>query len=201
MTATIPPIQVRPFVPWKKDLGVAVVVALALLSGYLLSQIVMNRTQVYQEPGSAFRLEYPARWTNTESLNQILLQVQDPAADSAFKTTFTVEARDLDPSAPPTMQTLIDRRVAQRSQFTGYHFISNRETTVAGKPAQELVYTYVVQPIDTPRRASLPVVVIARDEIVLTSDRVYYLTMAAPQNEYDTASGQMDRILQSVKLP
>jgi hypothetical protein len=198
MSTSNPPIY--GFRTWNKDLGVAVVVLVALALGWILSQVVIDRTQVYQEPSSPFQLDYPARWTNAESLQEVLLKLQDPAADSAFKTTFTVEARDLDPSAPPSMQTLVDRRVEQRSALTAYHFLSNNATTVAGAPAQELRYSYVVQPIDTPRRASLPVVVIARDYIVLTPTRSFYLTMAAPENEFEYASQRMDRILQSVKL-
>lgn len=198
MTATNP--SIRSFRTRNKDIGVAIVVLIALALGYLLSQVVINRTKTYQEPDSPFSLQYPAGWTDAESLQEVLLKVENPVADSAFKTSLTVETRELDPSAPPTMQQLIDRRVEQRSALTGYHFIANRETTVAGAPAQELQYTYVVQPIDTPRRVSLPVVVIARDYILQTPTRTYYITLAAPENEFERASQRMDAILQSVKL-
>lgn len=198
MSATQP--SIRTFRTWNKDIGVAIVVIVALVIGFIISQIVINRAKTYHEPDSAFQLQYPARWTDAESLQDVLLKVEDPAADSAYKTSLTVETRELDPSAPPTMQTLVDRRVEQRSQLTAYHFLSNNETKVAGAPAQELRYTYVVQPIDTPRRASLPVVIIARDYIVLTPTRSYYLTLAAPENEFENASARMDAILQSVKL-
>ena len=194
------PSAIHSFRTWNKDLGVAIVVIIALALGLVIKEFVINRTQVYQEPSSPFQIEYPKTWTNAESLQEVLLKVEDPAADSAFKTSLTVEARDLDPSAPPTLQTLVDRRVQQRSGLTAYHFIANTETTVNNAPAQELRYTYVVQPIDTPRRVSLPVVVIARDYIVLTPTRSYYITLAAPENEFESASAQMDRILESVKL-
>lgn len=198
MTATTP--NIRAFQTIKKDIGVAIVVLVALALGYLVSQIVINRTKVFQETDSPFRLEYPAGWTNAESLQEVVLKVENPVANSAFKTSLVVEARDLDPSAPPTMQTLVNRRVEQRSALTAYHFLSQRETTVGGAPAQELVYTYVVQPNDTPRRASLPVVVVARDYIVMTPTRAYFLTFNAPENEYASAGERMDRILESVKL-
>lgn len=194
------PIVVRDFRTWNKDVGVAIVVILALTAGLILMLVVLNRYKVYQEPSSPFQLEYPAGWTNAESLQEVLLKLEDPTADSAFKTTLTVEARDLDPTAPPTMQQLVDRRVEQRSQLTAYHFIANNETTVAGAPAQELRYSYVVQPNDTPRRVSLPVVVIARDYIILTPERSYYLTLAAPENEFERANARMEAILRSVKL-
>lgn len=198
MSAQLPTIHV--FHTRNKDLGVALVVLLALAAGFIISQVVINRSKLFQEADAPFQLEYPARWTDAQSLQEVLLKVEDPAADSAFKTSLTVETRELDPSAPPNMQQLIDRRVEQRSALTAYHFLSQRETTIAGAPAQELQYTYVVQPIDTPRRASLPVVVVARDYIILTATRIYYITLAAPENESETAGARMDRILASVKL-
>ncbi len=192
--------SIHDFRTWNKDLGVAIVVLVALALGLVMSQLVVNRTKTYQEPDSPFRLDYPAQWSNAESLQEVLLKVENPAAESAFKTSLTVETRELDPSAPPTMQQLVDRRVEQRSALTAYHFISERDTTVAGATAKELQYTYVVQPIDTPRRASLPVVVIARDYIVLTPTRSYYLTLAASEADFERASQRMDAILASVKL-
>lgn len=191
---------IRDFRTWNKDLGVVVVVGIALLLAYVLSQVELNRTFLYQEPDSPFRFEYPARWAEVESLQNVLLKVQDPTADSPYKSTLTVETRELDPSAPPSMQQLVDRRVETRSALTAYHFLSDADTTVAGMPAKELQYTYVVQPIDTPRRASLPVVVIAREYIILTPTRTYYITLAAPENEFDRASQRMDALLNSVKL-
>ena len=109
MSATAPtaPPSVREFQTLNKDIGVTIVVVVALALGYLLSQFVINDTKVYQEPSTPFQLQYPARWTNAESLQEVLLKVEDPTAVSAYKTSLTVEARDLDPTAPPTMQQSI----------------------------------------------------------------------------------------------
>lgn len=192
--------SIRDFRTWNKDLGVAIVLAIALVAAFVLSQFVVNRTKTFQDADAPFRFEYPARWTDAESLQDVLLKVEDPTTPSAYKSLLTVEARDLDPSAPPTMQQLVDRRVEQRSALTAYHFISDRDTTVAGVPAKELQYSYVVQPIDTPRRASLPVVVIAREYIIKTETRTYYMTLAAPENDFERASARFDGILNSVKF-
>jgi hypothetical protein len=137
---------------------------------------------------------------DAQSLQDVLLKVEDPQTDSAFKTALTVESRELDPQSPPTLQTLLDRRVEQRGALTGYHFLANTETTVGGLKAMQLQYAYVVQPIDEPRRASLPVVVRAREYIVVTQDRTYYITLAAPENEFERASARFDRILQTVQV-
>jgi hypothetical protein len=113
----------------------------------------------------------------------------------------TVESRGLDTKSPPTVQTLIDRRVIQRGDLTGFHFLDEHDTTVNGAKGAWLDYAYVVQPLDAPRRVSLPVVVRAREYILVGKERTYYLTMAAPQNDFDSAIGQLDRMLQTVQVP
>jgi hypothetical protein len=197
---TYPPASFR-FRTRTKDVGVAIVLLGALALGFVLMQVVSNRTKEFQDATTQFRIAYPANWTLAESLQQVLLKVEDPASNSTFKTALTIEARELDPTAPPSVQTLVDRRVEQRSALTAYHFISDNETSVHNQPARELRYTYVVQPIDTPRRAALPVVVIARDYIIRTPDRAYFITLAAAENEFDAASARLDRILQTVSFP
>ena len=130
----------------------------------------------------------------------MLLKVENPSTDSAFKTAMTVESRELDPASPPTLQTLIDRRVEQRSGLTGYHFLSDAEATVGGARGARIEYAYVVQPLDEPRRASLPVVVQAREYIVVGTDRTYYVSLSAPESAFAAASAQFERTIQTVQL-
>jgi hypothetical protein len=185
----------------RKDVGVGIVVVVSLLLGYLLFRVTDGRTKNFQSQDAPFRIAYPAAWVEAESLLEApLLKVQDPRAGSAFKTSLTIETRELDPTSPPTAQTLLDRRVEQRSALTGYHFLSNRDADVGGEKAIEFNYAYVVQPIDQPRRASLPVVVQAREYIIVGKDRTYYITLAAPQNEFNAASAKFDQMIQSVQL-
>jgi hypothetical protein len=192
--------KVLPLRTLPKDLGVALAVLVALGLGLLLFLSVDGRTTVYQSADTPFRIAYPATWSHAESLQDVLLKVEDPQAASAFKTTLTIESRELDPQSLPTLQTLLDRRVEQRSALTGYHFLTNAETTVGGVKAMQLEYAYAVQPIDEPRRASLPVVVRAREYIVVAQDRTYYITLAAPENEFERASARFDRMMQTVQV-
>lgn len=188
------------FRTWPKDLGVLLIVAVALGLGLLLATQTTSRTRPYADSNSPLRLRYPAGWVETGSLQDVLLKVQDPLADSPFKTTLTVESRELDPQNPPTLQALLDRRVELRQSLTGYHFLANRETTVGGAKAMELEYAYVVQPIDEPRRAVLPVVVRAREVIVPAKDRAYYIALAAAANEFARASARLDQILATAQV-
>ncbi|MBX0328485.1 hypothetical protein K2Z83_12435 [Oscillochloris sp. ZM17-4] len=199
MTASEPSVYRLRTLP--KDLGVALVVAVALGLGWLLMAQTEGRTRAYAEPGGGISLAYPATWIGVDSLQDLLLKVEDPQTAAAFKTTLSVERRDLDPADPPTLQTLLDRRVEERGQIAGYHLLSDGEAILAGQRAILLEYAYVVQPIDTPRRASLPVVVHAREYLVITSDRSYYIALAAPEESFGSASAAFERIVRSIALP
>jgi hypothetical protein len=184
-----------------KDLGVAFVVIVALLLGWLLREATLSRTIAYQDSETGFSLQFPAAWSTADSLQDVLLKVENPNTGSAYKTNLVVEARDLDPQNPPTLQEFVDRRVTQKSSLTGYHFISEQDGVVDGNKAREIKYAYVVQPIEQQRRVSLPVVVEAREVILVGQDRVYYITVAAPENEFDAASARLDGILKTVNIP
>jgi hypothetical protein len=184
-----------------KDLGVAIVVIVALLLGWVLREATLNRSIAYQDGETGFSLQFPAAWGAVDSLQDVLLKVENPTTGSAYKTNLVVEARELDPQNPPTLQEFVDRRVTQKGNLTGYHFIREQDGVVDGHKAREIVYAYVVQPIDQPRRVSLPVVVVAREYIIVGPDRVYYVTVAAPENEFNAASAQLDGILRTVDIP
>jgi hypothetical protein len=183
-----------------KDLGVALVAALFLLGGLALMLATTGRTTTFQDELSPLRVSYPADWNSADSLQNVALRVVDPTTPGGVKTSFTVEQRELDPADPPTLQTLLDRRVEQRQQLTAYHFLAEGEGTVGGERALISEYAYVVQPIDEARRSSLPVVVRAREYIVVAGEQSYYLTLAAPEAAYPAARRQFDRIIESAVL-
>ena len=158
-----------------KDVGVAAVVLVALALGWLLRVQSEGRVKLYQDANSPFRIAYPASWGVADSLQDVMLKVADPQTDSTFKTNLTVESREIDPANPPNLQTLLDRRVEQRAALTGYHFVSNAQVTISGVNSMLFEYAYVIQPIDQPRRPSLPVVVQAREYIVAAKDRTFYI--------------------------
>lgn len=200
MDQTIERKQFYPVRMLPKDLGVALVVLLALTLGGLLRFWVDGDTRTFQEQGSAFRIAYPRTWASTEPPEGALLRVEDPRTDSAFKTTLSVESRELDPASPPTLQTLIDRRIEQHGALTAYRLLSNEEATVDGARGARIEYAYVVQPIDVPQRFSMPVVVQAREYVVVTRDRTYYIALAAPQHESAEAFARFDRIIEGVNV-
>ena len=201
MTSQALPVrQIHNFHAWKKDIGVALVVAVALLAGLLLRNQVTGRTASFQDKGSGFSIAYPATWGASASLKELMLKVEDQRTDSAFKTSLAVEKRALDLQSPPTLQQLVDRRVAQQGTLVAFHLLSSRAETVAGAKAMRQEYAYVVQPIDQSRRASVPVVVHAIDYIVITRANAFFVTLAAPEGAFDAANGDFDEMIESVKL-
>ncbi len=185
---------------WNKDLGVAVAVLVALALGWLIMVRTESQTRSFSDPDGGFAIVYPERWIDGDSLLDLLLRVENPASASPVKTTLSVERRDLDPANPPTLQTLLDRRVEERELLTGYHLLSDEETTVNDAPALVTQYAYVVQPIDEQRRASTPVVMLAREYIVISGERSYYITLAAAEVDEVRARVQFERIMQTVEL-
>lgn len=183
-----------------KDLGVALIAVLCLLAGWLLMQSTVTRTVSFQSEVVPLRLAYPAGWIEVPAAENVLLNVANPATPSAFKTLISVENRPIDSVSPPTLQTLLDRRVEQRQQLTGYHFLGDGEAEVAGVRALVSDYAYVVQPIDEARRAALPVVVQAREYIIVTADQSYYVTLVAPEGQYEQARRQFDRVIASLQV-
>lgn len=183
-----------------KDVGVALVVLVALGLGWLLRAQVDGATTTFQDQDSPLRIAYPKTWVGAESPQDALLRVENPRANSAFKTTLTVESREIDPASPPTLPTLVDRRIAQHGALTAYRLLSNTDATVDGAKGARIEYAYVVQPIDAPQRLSLPVVVQAREYVIVTADRTYYIALAAPQHEYAAALARFDRIIEGVNV-
>ena len=200
MSQTVRSVKIWPLRTLPKDIGVAVVVLVALGLGLLLRWSLELSSTVYTSADNNFSISYPANWRTSTVTDTNLLQVENPETISAYKTNVSVESRELDPASPPTIQELIDRRVVQRGNLTGYHFLSNADSNVGGARAAEIDYAFVAQPIDTPRRAALPVVARSREYVVVTQNRVYYITLSAPENDFDRASGQFDNMLQTVRV-
>ena len=185
----------------RKDVGVAIVVIVALALGWWLRSYTLSRATAYQDSETGFSLQFPTAWGVADSLQDVMLKVENPSTGSAYKTNLVVEARDLDPQNPPTLQEFVDRRVTQKGNLTGYHFIREQDGVVDGNKAREIVYAFVVQPIEQQRRVSLPVVVAAREYIIVGADRVYYITVAAPEDEFDATSARLDEIVKTIDLP
>ncbi len=200
MTQLAQAVDVREFRTWTKDIGVAIVVIVALALGFVLRSQVGGQTTTFQDKASGFSIAYPASWGGVASLQGAILDVSDPRTGSVYKTSLSVEKRGLDPQNPPTIQQLVDRRIQQQGALTAFHLLSSQDDTVAGAKAMRQEYAYVVQPIDQALRASVPVVVHAIEYVVVTKDNAFFITLNAPESAFADASAQMNDIIRSVKV-
>lgn len=192
---------VRDFRIPRKDVGVLIVLSVALALAYLLRSQIEGRTSFFQDQNTPFALTYPTAWRRVDTPEGALLKVENPRTDSTFKTALTVESRALDTQSPPTLQQLLDRRVKQHGTLTGYHLLAQpQEEQIDMAKAMFLEYAYIVQPIDEPRRASLPVVVHALEYIVVTKENVFYITLAAPEIDFAAAAALFDEMLETVNV-
>jgi hypothetical protein len=183
------------------DIGVAVVVAAALVLALFMRLQTQSRMNMFQDEETGFRISYPVNWSNAATLQQVMLNVADPLTPSTVKTTLTVEQRGLDPAAGLSLSDLVNLRVEEHGDLNSYQFISEAETTVDGEQARQMEYAYVAQPLGGPRRAAVPVVLMAREYMVVAGDQLYMITLAAPEAEFDRSQATFDRIIQSAVLP
>ena len=200
MTTAPTPRAPRALTLFPIDLGVALVFILALVAGLALRGQATNSTTGFSSPDLPLKFSYPANWREAATLEDTLLTVEDPTVESAFKTRLTVTTRQLDPASAPPLEELTNRLISDRSALTGYHFLGAGPASVAGTDGSEVRYAYVVQPLDEPRRPSLPVVVQSREYIVRTADRSYYFTLAAPADAFEQANADLERIIATVRL-
>ena len=85
----------------RKDVGVAIVVIVALVLGWWLRSYTLSRTTAYRDSETGFSLQFPTAWGVADTLQDVMLKVENPATASAYKTNLVVEARELDPQNPP----------------------------------------------------------------------------------------------------
>lgn len=201
MTVAAPPAAGSRLHTLPIDLGVAAVVLIALALGLGLRAQNTGRTTTFQDKNSPLRVSYPASWGSAMSLQEgALLKVEDPLTSSAFKTNLTVETRDLDLASPPDLPSIVNRRIDQHAALTAYTLLGSVPTTIDGVAGQMLTYSYVARPLDAPQLDALPVVVVAREDIVIDSNRTTYITMAAPEVAAQQANDQFNAIIDSVKI-
>lgn len=185
------------------DLMVALMLAAALALGLVVRGQVANRFVAFQSPDPTIPLQfsYPADWREVGTLQDVLLNVEDSFVESPVKTMLTVQSQELDPAAPPALEELVNRQIEDRSALTGYHFLSSAPAKIAGNDGTLIEYAYVMQPIDEPRRPSLPVVMAAREYVVVKANRSYYFSMAAPTSDAERAQTTMNQVIESVRIP
>jgi hypothetical protein len=158
------------------------------------------------QPGNVV-LAVPETWAPpTLTTTGSLVAYSDPGARSAYKTMIDIRARGLDPDAPVTLDQVVDRQIAQQSKenldFPGYQLLGDvQDTTVDGQPAKRIDFAYAAKPIDLQARNAPPVVVHAIQYIVIMNNELYVITETVDADLYEEHAGELQAIIESIRLP
>ena len=187
----------------RADVLVAIVIAAALIGGYVYQFSLRGQTTRVADPNSNFSLSIPGNWTAAEEIPlDTFVVAYDTRADSIYKSTIAGQSFALDSDNPTQLDQIVDRLIQRHGEeLLVYHLIEDQPTTVAGAEARAIQYAYVTQPIDDPFMASPPVVVIATDYVIYTDTEYWLITLAADEKIAEQAQADFDSIIQSITLP
>jgi len=191
-------------IPWETRLGYDAFViglfALTLIAGIGLKGWVVGKTTAFTTKDSTLSLRYPAAWAS-QAIKGKLLSVRDLQSEGVFKTTFSVEATELDPAAVGPVQELVEPFTEDKGQaLSGYRILEISDSEVDGLDAIRISYAYVDEPVESPFQRSVPVVVQGVDVLVIHGSRLYILTFSAPATSFSQQAETMESILDSVDL-
>lgn len=205
MTTTSMTTPVRKVKREEPEWVVVAVVVVALLIGWMLKSLVESRTVTFSS--SALSLNYPATWFREVNPHDgdVILGVTDLGFGSPYGSRVTVRTIE----ALPRLARMDDEASAaaaavtawtfQRSQdLDGFRLLSTESTELDGRRGVRVDYAYVSDPIASPYRKALPVVVEAVDYLFPVGDQTIVITTAADGAQFEQESQRFATILSSV---
>jgi hypothetical protein len=182
---------------------VVAVVAIALLVGWLLKSWVESRTSTFSN--SDLTLSYPAIWLRElgEAEEGVLFATQDVRSGSLYATHLSVWVAD---ALPQVRQENVDVTLSavtgwtfQRSQqLEGYRVLGTEAVQVDSIRGTRIDYAYVSEPIASPYRKALPVVVEAVDYLLPYRGKLYVITLAADASRFEPEVNRFEALLRRV---
>jgi hypothetical protein len=191
-------------IPWETklryDLSVIGLFALALLLGFGLMTWAEGQGTTFAALDATLSLGYPTSWA-PQADKGTLLSIRDLRSEGMFKTSFSVEARELGSTAMRPVEDWIEPLTQQRAEeLAAYRILETGDTEVDGAKAVKISYVYEIEPAGSAFQASVPVVVQGVDILVSHGSNLYILTFAAPAATFSQQAGTLDAILDSVRL-
>jgi hypothetical protein len=191
-------------IPWETSLRYDAFViglfALVLIAGLGLKTWVEGEATIFTDPDANLSLSYPASWA-PQTEKGTLLSIRDLQSKGTFKVTFSVAARELEPTAIKPIQELVEPLNEEKGQeLTAYRILEISDTKVDKLEAARISYAYVDDPIGGSLQTSLPVVVQGVDILVIHGTNLYVFTFAAPAATFSQQTGTLEAILCSVSF-
>jgi len=205
MTTTSVPTPARPVKREEPEWVVVAVVVVALLIGWMLKSLVESRTVTFSGP--ALSLNYPATWFREMNPDDgdVIFSAADLGFGSPYRSRVTVRTIEALPrlagmdDEAASAAAVITAWTFQRSRdLDGYRVLSTESTVLDGRRGVRIDYAYVSNPIASPYRKALPVVVEAVDYLFLVGDQTIVITTAADGTQFEQESQRFATILSSV---
>ena len=182
---------------WLDELLVVVLVIVALLLGWALKARVVGQTVSFTSDDGNVSLRYPAGWLDQVD-KETLFTVSDVRQEGAFKPTFSLSIREMNPDFPLTQNDLlVTLSVAKAEELTAYRVLSVDPATVDGQAASTMTYAYVAEAAGAPQNA-IPAVVQAVDCVVSYEGEAYIFTFATLAEYFEQDEAIFRSILGSV---
>jgi hypothetical protein len=184
---------------------VVVVVVVALAAGWLLKSIVEGQTVTFSSP--ELTLRYPAAWLKEETPDQeTIFNASDIRSGSLYHSQVAVHITQALPTLPvenvdvEKMSPAITAWAFQRGQqLKGFRTLDTAPAELSGRKGVMMHYVFVSDPISSPYREALPVVVEAMDYLFPAGDKTIILTVAADGMHFEAENSRwFQPILQSV---
>ena len=205
MTTTSMTTPVRKVKREEPEWVVVAVVVVALLIGWMLKGLVESRTVTFSGP--ALSLNYPATWFREMNPDDgdVIFSATDLGFGSPYRSRVTVRTFE----ALPQLARMDDETSSaaaavtawtfQRSRdLDGYRVLGTESTELDGHRGVRINYAYVSNPIASPYRKALPVVVEAWDYLFPVGDQTIVITTAADGTQFEQESQRFATILSSV---
>ncbi len=186
---------------------VVVVVVIALVAGWLLKTAAESSTIQFTSP--EISLSYPASWLReVDPEAGTLFSASNMRSGSLYRSNIAVRMSDALPSLPvgseagdiERMTPAITAWSFQRGQeLNGFRMLATDSANLGGRLCAMIHYAFVSDPISSPFRKALPVVVEAVDYLVPLGDKAIVVTVAADGMRFaDENSRWFQPILSSV---
>jgi len=163
------------------DFAVVVLVAVALVGGWILREAVLARATPFTAGDVSGR--YPAGWTK-ETGDDPLLRVRDPRGGETG-AMLELRARALAAEANPAL--VLDALALERAaQTTAYQTLRTEQVTVGGRAATSRTFTYV-SVNRNPYLERLPVVMKGVDLVLESDGRAVIVTFVDRADDFDAS--------------
>ena len=180
----------------RADWVVLAVVAVALLLGLVLREIILSRTTPFAFTQAGISGRCPADWVR-ETGDDPLLRARDPLSGE-FNTVLELRSRPLAADVEPAIA--LDALALERAgHAAAYQTLSTDRVLVDGAGAIRRTFTYV-HVDQNPYVDRLPVVVRGTDLALRDGDRVIVVTFLANTDHFDAHFRYFRALVQSLEF-